>query len=158
MPSDLAAEPSLEDRLLTDTQAAMRSGDDARRDTLRMLRAAVHNEEVARRAKLDDAAVVEVLQRELKKREEAMALFQQGKRDDLVAKSRTEIEIISHYLPAMLGPDEVEIAVREAVQEAGADDVKQMGQVMKVVMPRLKGRADGKLVSDTVRRVLTSKG
>ena len=158
MATEQAAQRSLEERLLADTQAAMRSGDVARRDILRMMRAAVHNEEVARRGKLDDAAVVEVLRRELKKREEALLLFQQGKRDDLVAKARNEIEIISSYLPSQLGPEEVERIVREVAQELRATDQRQMGQVMKAVMPRLKGLADGKLVNETVRRVLANKG
>jgi len=157
MATEQAAQRSLEERLLADTQAGMRSGDVARRDILRMMRAAVHNEEVARRGKLDDAAVVEVLRRELKKREEALLLFQQGKRDDLVAKARNEIEIISSYLPSQLGPEEVERIVREVAQELGATDQRQMGQVMKTVMPRLKGLADGKLVNETVRRVLANK-
>ena len=151
------SEPRLQERLLADMQAAMRSGDVPTREILRMMRSAVQYEEVERRAKLDDAAVVDVLQREVKKRHEAIELFRQGQRQDLVSKAELEIKIISQYLPAQLGADELESIVRATVQEIGASGPKQMGEVMKALMPKIKGRADGKLVSELVRRVLSGK-
>ena len=145
----------LQERLLSDQQAAMRSRDELRRETLRMLRTALHNEEIARRGPLDEAATQEIMQREVRKRQEALELFRQGKRPDLVAKAEGEIAIISSYMPAQLSEQEVERLATEAIGEAGAGDPRQMGQVMKLLMPRVKGRADGKAVSEIVRRLLT---
>jgi len=143
-------------RVMQDMHEAMRSGDTIRRDTLRMMRAALRNEEIARRASLDDEAAAGVLRREMKKRQEALEMFRQGGREDLVANAEAEIAIIKEYLPAQLSAEEVERLAAETIEEVGATEVRQMGQVMKVLMPRLQGRADGRLVSETVRRLLSS--
>ncbi|MGQ9553687.1 MAG: GatB/YqeY domain-containing protein [Anaerolineae bacterium] len=149
---------TINERLQGELESAMRSGDVLRRETVRMMRAALRNEEVARRGALDEQATMEVLQREVKKRQEALELYRKGGRQDLVAKAEGEISIISSYLPQQMSGEEIERLVREAIQELGANDVRQMGQVMKVLMPRVKGRADGKLVSDTVRALLSKSG
>lgn len=149
---------TINERLQAELESAMRSGDVLRRETVRMMRAALRNEEVARRGVLDEQATMEVLQREVKKRQEALELYRKGGRQDLVAKAEGEISIISSYLPQQMSGEEIERLVRETIQELGANDVRQMGQVMKVLMPRVKGRADGKLVSDTVRALLSKSG
>jgi hypothetical protein len=145
---------AMNERLQADLEAAMRSRDVLRRETVRMVRAALRNEEVARRGALDDQATIEVLQREVRKRQEALEMYRQAGRQDLVAKAEGEISIIATYLPQQITAEEIERLAREAIQELGANDVRQMGQVMKVLMPRVKGRADGKLVSETVRALL----
>jgi len=145
----------LDERLLADMQDAMRTSDKLRREMLRMLRAALHYEAVARRGPLDEATATEVMQRELKKRQEAIELYRQGGRQDLVEKTEGEMAIISSYLPQQLSTEEVERLARQAIFEAGASDPRQMGQVMKVLIPKVKGRAQGKVVSEMVRRLLS---
>ena len=149
---------SLADRLLKDMQDAMRAGDTLQRDTLRMVRAALRNEEVARRRALTEEEALDVLRREVKRREEALDLFRKGKRDDLVRKAEGEIGVIALYLPEPLSEEEVEQMAREAIAEVEASDARQMGQVMKVLMPRVKGRAEGRFVSEMVRKLLAQQG
>lgn len=144
----------IDERLGADLQDAMRRGDVLRREMLRMMRSALHYEQVARQAPLDEQAVIQVLQREVNKREEALLLYRKGGRQDLVDKAEGEIAVIREYLPARLTDAEIEALVREAVAEIGATDVKQLGQVMKAIMPRVQGRADGKVVSEMVRQAL----
>jgi uncharacterized protein len=148
----------IDQRLTADLQDAMRRGDVVRREMLRMMRSALHYEEVAKQAPLDEQTVIRVLQREVSQREEALILYRKGERQDLVDKAEGEIAVVREYLPQRLSDAEVETLVREAVAETGAKDVKQLGQVMKALMPRVQGRADGKLVSDTVRRILGGTG
>lgn len=148
----------IDQRLTADLQDAMRRGDVVRREMLRMMRSALHYEEVAKQAPLDEQTVIRVLQREVSQREEALILYRKGKRQDLVDKAEGEIAVVREYLPQRLSDAEVETLVREAVAETGAKDAKQLGQVMKALMPRVQGRADGKLVSDTVRRILGGTG
>ena len=145
----------LTDKLLADLQAAMRSGDTERRDTLRMLRAAVQNEEIARRSPLDDESVVEVLRREAKKRQEPLELFRTAGREDLVQETEAELALIAEYLPQAMSTDELEAVVRQAIAEAGVRDIRGLGAVMKLVMPRVKGKADGRQVNEAVRRLLS---
>lgn len=144
----------LAEKLMTDLKAAMRAGDQARRDTLRMLRAAIQNEEVARRSPLDDEAVIEILQREAKKRQEPLDIYRTAGRVDLAAQMEAELAVIAGYLPQPMGAEEIEALARAAIAEAGVNDLKGVGQVMKVLMPQVKGRADGRLVSETVKRLL----
>ena len=146
------------ERLSADLHDAMRKGDVLRREMIRMLRTALHYEEIARRGPLDEAATIEVLQRETKKRQEALELFRQGRRQDLVDKAEGEIAIIAGYLPQPLAADEIEALARDAVAEAGADNPKQMGQVMKLLMPRVRGRADGRALSELVKKLLSETG
>ncbi|NLT42051.1 MAG: GatB/YqeY domain-containing protein [Anaerolineae bacterium] len=145
---------ALTEKLMTDLKTAMRAGDQARRDTLRMLRAAIQNEEVARRAPLDDEAAIEVLQREAKKRQEPLEVFRTAGREDLARQMEAELAVIAEYLPQPLGAGEIEALARAAIAAAGASDLKGVGLVMKVLMPQVKGRADGRLVNEIVRRLL----
>ena len=135
----------------------MRAGDVVQRETLRMLLTALRNEEVARRGQLTPEEEQAVLRREIKRREEALPLFRQGKREDLVAKAEAEIAVIRSYLPEELDEQALVELAQAAICEVGAKDVRQMGQVMKVLMPRVQGRADGRAVSEVVRRLLAGK-
>ncbi len=135
----------------------MRAGDVVQREMLRMLLTALRNEEVARRGQLTPEEEQAVLRREIKRREEALPLFRQGKREDLVAKAEAEIAVIRSYLPEELDEQALVELAQAAIREVGAKDVRQMGQVMKVLMPRVQGRADGSVVSQVVRRLLAGK-
>lgn len=146
----------LKDRLRADLTAAMKSRDELRAATIRMLLTAVKTEEVSGRTvrELDDAEVVTVLSREAKKRREAAGAFADGGRPDRADRERAEGQVIADYLPAQLGDDELRDLVAAAVAATGAAGPAGMGQVMKVVTPQTAGRADGGRVAAEVRRQL----
>jgi len=144
----------LEDRLMEDYKAAMRAGEAQRKDTLRLLRSALKSAQIDKRAPLTEEEALDVLSRQAKQRRDAIELFAQGGRDDLVQAETAELVVIEEYLPAGLSRVEVEELARIAIAEVGASDMREMGTVMKNLMPQIKGRADGKLVSDVVRMLL----
>jgi len=145
---------SLTEQLQADMKTAMRDGDTLRRDTLRMAIAAAQNVAKDKRAPLTDEETLEVLGREVKKRRESIAAYESANRDDLAAKEQAEIDILTPYLPEQLGEDEIRALARGAVAASGATSPKDMGRVMSGLMPTVKGRADGKLVSRIVNEEL----
>lgn len=145
---------SLTEQLQADMKTAMRDGDTLRRDTLRMAIAAAQNVAKDKRAPLTDEETLEVLGREVKMRRESIAAYQGAGRADLAAKEQAEIDILTPYLPEQLGEDEIRALAREAVAAIGATSPKDMGRVMAGLMPTVKGRADGKLVSRIVNEEL----
>ncbi len=138
-------------------QAAIRDRDELRRDTLRMVVAAAYNAQKQAGRELTDEEVVTVLAREVKTRKESVEAFSAGGRADAAAKEQAEIGIISAYLPEQMSADELAHLVTTAVDESGATSVKDMGKVMAVLMPRVKGRADGKQVSALVTQELARR-
>ncbi len=154
----MAAMSTLKDRLRADLTAAMKSRDEIRSSTLRMILTAVTNAEVAGKEArvLSDDDIVGVLSTEAKKRREAAIAFDDGGRVEMAAKERAEAAVIADYLPEQLGPDEIATIVTEAVEKLGVAGAgpKAMGQVMGVVQPQVKGRADGAAVAAEVRRQL----
>jgi uncharacterized protein YqeY len=146
----------LKERLRADLTTAMKSRDELRSATLRMVLTAVKNEEVSGKAarELDDTEVVAVLTREAKKRREAADAFTDGGRPERAERERAEGDVIGEYLPAQLSDDELRDLVAAAVSETGAAGPQAMGQVMKVVSPRTAGRAGGGRVAAEVRRQL----
>ena len=133
---------------------AMRSGDEVRKRTLRMILSSVKLAEVERRGELDEATMRAVLQREVKTRQETIADAEKARRPDLALAAQDELEIVQAYLPAPLSAEELEQTVRQSIALTGAAGPQDMGKVMKDLMPRLQGRADGKMVNETVRRLL----
>lgn len=147
----------LKERLRADLTDAMRSRDQVRLRTLRMALASITNEEVSGAAhELSDDDVVKVLAREAKKRREAAAAFEAAGRADQAAAERAEGDVLSGYLPAQLGDEELAGLVAAAIAETGAAGLPAMGKVMKAVTPRVAGRADGGRVAAEVRRQLSS--
>ena len=148
----------LKDRLRGDLTASMKARDDVRSSTLRMVLSAITNAEVAGKVARDlsDDDIVGVLSTEAKKRREAAIAFDEGGRVEMAAKERAEAEVITEYLPEQLGPDEIATIVTAAVEKLGVAGAgpKAMGQVMGVVQPQVKGRADGAAVAAEVRRQL----
>ena len=132
-------------------RAAMKAREATRVSTLRMLMAAMKNTQVEKGHELDDDEVVEVIAREAKRRRESMDAFAQGGRQELVEKEGAELAVLEAYLPEKLSDDELAKLVDEAIAESGASSPKEMGQVMKALMPKVKGRADGAAVSAAVR-------
>ena len=149
---------ALKEQLRADLTTAMKSRDELTSATLRMVLTAVTTEEVAGKQarELSDDDIVKVLTREAKKRREANDAYTQAGRAELAAREQAELGVIERYLPKQLSDDEVAELVRAAVAETGADDPKAMGQVMKVLTPRIAGRADGGKVAAEVRRQLSA--
>lgn len=147
---------SLKQQLQADLNAAMKARDEVTVATLRMALTAVTVEEVAGKEarELSDEDVLKVLTREAKKRREAAEAFDAAGRDELATRERAEGEVLDRYLPTQLGDDELGELVAAAIAEAGASSPRDMGAVMKIVVPQVAGRADGKRVSDEVRRRL----
>jgi len=154
----------LKEKIEGDLKAAMKSKDMASANALRMIIAAVHNREIEERGlgklkpgeTLDDAGVAKIISMLAKQRQESIDMFKQGGRDDLVKKESAELALLGRYLPSQLSEGEIERIVEDAIKEAGAAGPKDMGGVMKLVMPKIAGRADGKLVNEVVRRKLTA--
>ena len=145
---------SLRERILSEITAAMRSGAALRRDTLRMAESAIYNAEKRDRRTYDDDEVAAVLSREVKTRRESVEAFRKGGREDLASKEEAEIAILAEFLPEQLSEAAIEMLVRDAVAATGASSPRDMGKVMGFLSPKTKGRADGRLVSQVVGRVL----
>jgi hypothetical protein len=133
---------------------ALRSGDEVRKRTLRMLLSAVKLAEVEKRGPLDEAGLRTVLQRELKVRQETIADADRAKRPDIAEEARAELKLLEEYLPPPLSPAELEALAKQAIQQTNASRRVDLGKVMKVLLPLLQGRADGREASDVVRRLL----
>lgn len=145
---------NMKDRLLDDMKAAMRDKDTLRKDVLQIVRAAVLQVEKDTRQTLDDSGISEILAKEYKKRSETNQELEGYGREDVIEKNRAEMAIIEEYLPKQLTEAEIEALVRQAISQANAKSARDMGQVMKVLMPEVKGKADGKLVNQVVKRLL----
>jgi len=146
---------TLNDQVSADITAAMKSRDGARLSALRMLKAAVMNKGVEKGRDLEDAEVLQVVASLVKQRRDSIEQFAKAGRTDLVDKETGEIAVLQAYLPPSATPEEIDAAVADAIAETGASSPKDMGKVMKVVMPKLAGKnADGKAVNEAVRRKL----
>lgn len=147
----------LKQKIIDDLKAAMKAGDTARRDTLRMLDSMIKNTEIEKRKReegLSDVEVQEVAARAIKQRKDAIAQYETGGRPELAEKEKAEIEILSAYVPEQLSADETRVKVREVIIEVGAAGKADMGKVMGAAMSRLKGQADGALVKKIVEEEL----
>lgn len=135
----------------------MKAQDALRRDTVRFVLAAIHNEEVATRGELDAAAIEGVLRKQTKMRRESIEAFTKGARAELAAKETKELEILESYLPKQLDEATVRAAAQRAIAETGATGPKEQGKVMQKLMPALKGQADGAMVARVVSELLKPK-
>lgn len=146
----------LKPKLTEDLKAAMRSGDKLRTSVIRLLTALIKNREVEKRGPLTDGEVIQAISASCKQRQEAIEQYRQGGRQDLVDKEAAELAILQSYLPAALSADELRSLVREAIRESQAASPREMGKVMALLMPKVTGRADGKIVSGLVREMLST--
>lgn len=154
------------ERLNEDLKKAIRARDERWKTTIRLLLDAIHKAEIPsekeakgetpQRKELSEGDILQVAAAEVKKRREAIVEFERGGREDLVAQERAELEILLKYLPPPLTREEIVALAKEAIESAEAKDSSQMGLVMKQLMPKVQGRADGKLVSDIVRELLSA--
>ena len=145
---------SLKEQLNDAMKQAMKARDDLRLSAVRMVRSSVKNREIDLKHELDDQGVVEVISTLVKQRRESIRLYQDGNRQDLVDKEEAEMNVLLQFLPAQLNTDEITELVSRTIQETGAQGVKDMGKVMKILTSLTTGRADGKIVSDIVRQQL----
>ena len=147
--------PTLNEKVSADIAAAMKARDATRLSALRMLKAAVMNKGVEKGRDLEDAEILQVVSSLVKQRRDSIEQFEKGGRRDLVEKETAEIAVLQAYLPPAASPEEIDAAVAAAIAETGASSPRDMGKVMKAVMPRLAGKnADGKAVNEAVRRTL----
>lgn len=145
---------SLKDRLMDDLKTSMKSRDKIRKDVVTMVRAAIKQKEVDERIELDDETIIGVISKQVKQKKDAIEDFKKGQRQDLVELTEKEIDILLEYLPKQLTESELDEIVRAAIQEVGANSVKDMGKIMSNVMPKIKGRADGSMVNNIVKQYL----
>ncbi len=145
---------SVEKQLLEDMKLAMKSGNKVELDTIRMLRAQIKSASIDKKDDLDEAELAQVLQKEAKKRKEAIDFYQKGNREDLVKKEEAELSIILKYLPEQLSEKDLDDIIKTAVESLQVSNEKDLGRVMGAIMPKVKGKADGKLVQQKVKEYL----
>lgn len=147
---------SLKEQLMADMKQAMRDKDAGRLrlSVIRLVRAAIKYKEIDLKHELSEAEIQELIAREVKMRRESLADFQRAARDDLVKQIEQEIAILMAYLPQQMSETEIRAVVQQAIEQSGAQTEKDLGRVMALVMPAVKGRADGKMVSSLVRQML----
>ncbi len=146
---------TLQERLAEEMKESMKANDKLRLSTIRMIRSSVKNKEIELRKPLDDEAVQRVIQGMVRKGEESLEQFKLGGRADLVEKETQEIKILKSYLPQALTQEEMIKIVDQTIQEVEATSQKDLGKVMKAVMPKLQGKADGKLINQLVKERLS---
>lgn len=145
---------NLKEKIDQELKEAMRSKDERKLSALRMLKTAIRRAEVDKMRELTEEEIIAVIADEAKKRREAIEEFTRGGREDLALQEKEELAVLETYLPKPLSREEIEELARQAIKEVGATDPRQLGQVMKILMPKVKGRADGTLVNQIVRELL----
>jgi uncharacterized protein YqeY len=146
---------TLQEKVAADLNQSLKRGAKARVTALRLVKAGVKNAEIAKGAPLDDAGVIDVIVREVKRNRESIAEFARGNRQDLVAKEEAEMATLLEYLPKQMSREEVVAAALQVMEQVGAREPGDKGKVMSQLMPQLKGKADGREVSDVVAELLT---
>ncbi|MBI4389373.1 MAG: GatB/YqeY domain-containing protein [Nitrospinae bacterium] len=144
----------IKQRLLSDIKGAMKAQDSLRLSTLRLLSAEIKNKEIDLRRELNDEEVLTQLTSQIKKRKEAIGLFEKGGRDDLIEKERREQAILESYLPAQASEEELRSRIAEVVESTGAQGLKDLGKVMKVLVAEFKGKADSGFIKDLASGIL----
>ena len=151
---------SLKEQLTEDMKTAMKAKEEGKQRlaVIRMVRSAIRQQEIDGNGKqaLDDEGVIAIISKEVKMRKDSLEEFKKGDRQDLVAQTEAEIAVLMPYLPQQLSEEEIRTFVKEAVEKSGAPSQKDMGKVMGLLMPKVKGRADGKLVNSIVREMLNA--
>lgn len=146
----------LEDKIMGDFREAMKKRDSHKQSVLSFLRSQLKNAAIEKKKeKLEDSDVITIIKKQVKQRLDSIDKFKSGERMDLVEKEQKEVEILKTYLPQELPKEELEKIIEEAIASVGAGDIKDMGKVMKEIMPKVSGRADNKLLSELVKANLT---
>lgn len=148
---------SLKEQLFADLKTAMKEKDTLKKDTVQLIRSGILQYEKDNKVELDDEGVLDIISKQLKSRRDSLPDYQKSGREDLIEKLNKEIEILLGYLPEQLSEEEIKKIVEEAIAATGAASVKEMGKVMGIVNPKVKGRADMKVVGALVKKLLTGK-
>ena len=146
---------ALKEKLMDDLKMAMKDKDITRKNTVQMVRSAILQFEKDNLCELDDDGILDVIAKELKKRRDVLPEYEKSGRDDLIEVLNKEIETLLAYLPKQLTKEELEVIVKEAIAEIGATSMKDMGKIMAAVMPKTRGRADGKMINQIVKESLS---
>jgi uncharacterized protein YqeY len=146
---------SLKEQLAEDLKSAMRDKDVIRKNVVQLVRAGVLQVEKDTKVTLDDDGVLDVIAKQLKQRRDSLPDYEKSGRDDLIAQLKSEMEVLMGYLPEQLTREEIEAIVKEAVETTGASTMKDMGKIMAAVMPKTKGRADGKVINEIAKSLLS---
>ena len=146
---------SLKDKLMDDLKSAMKDKDTVRKNAVQMVRASVLQVEKDNKITLDDDGVIEVVAKEVKKRKDVLPEYEKSGRQDLVDELAREIEVLMVYLPQQMSEEEIEALVIDAIAQTEAKSMKDIGKVMAVIMPKTKGKADGKVINNLVKKHLS---
>lgn len=152
----MAQELSLEEIIFRDMNIALRNKDKIKLSVLRLIRAAIKNSEIAKREKLNEEEIIAVLRNNLKKAEESLEMFIKGNRPELISKTKQEIEIIKSYLPQQLTEEEIKKVVKQVIDEKNYKTLQDLGPAMREIMNLVKGKADGRLVNQVARDILSN--
>ena len=145
---------SLKERLADDLKSAMKDKNVVRKNTIQMVRAGVLQIEKDKKITLDDDGVLDVIAKQLKQRRDSLPDYEKSGREDLIAELKAEMDVLMEYLPQQLSKEELLEIVKDAIAQTGASSMKDMGKVMSAVMPKTKGRADGKEINEIVKSIL----
>ena len=146
---------SLKEKLLDEMKIAMREKDNVRKDAIQMVRASILQYEKDNKVELDDEGVVDIIAKEVKRYKDALPDYEKSGRQDLIDELNAKVEILMPYLPEQLTEDEVRAIVKAVVDETGATSMREMGKIMGAVMPKVKGRFDGRLLNNIVKEYLS---
>lgn len=149
---------SLKEKLMEDLKTSMKNKDKLRKDTITMVRAAIKQREVDERVELTDDEVIDIITKQYKEKKSSIEEFEKGNRQDLIDQTNDEINILLDYLPKQLTEEELTLIVKETIEENNISSQKDMGLLMKNIMPKIKGRADGKMVNKIAQNLLTKPG
>lgn len=145
---------SLKEKLMEDFKTSMKNKDTLRKNTITMVRASIKQREVDERIELTDEDIIDIIAKQVKEKRDVIEDFAKGGREDLVQQTNKEMEILLEYLPEQLSEDEIEKIVKDVIDEVNAKSMKDIGIIMKNVMPKVKGKADGGMVSKIAKRLL----
>ncbi|HOW57137.1 MAG TPA: GatB/YqeY domain-containing protein [Smithellaceae bacterium] len=145
----------INEKLNAEMIVAAKAKDKIRLSAIRMLKTALHNKEIELMRPLNETEILQLLSAVVKQRRDSIEQFARGNRPDLVEKEEAELKVVQEFMPAQMSEEEVEAAIKKAITECGAVSVKDMGKVMKILMPQLTGKADGKMVGEKVKTLLS---
>ena len=146
---------SLKDKLADDLKSAMKNKNTVRKNVVQMVRAGVLQVEKDKKITLDDDGVLEIISKQLKQRKDSLPDYEKSGREDLITELKAEIDVLMEYLPEQLTQEELEKIVGDAISETGASSIKDMGKIMAAVMPKTKGRADGRMINEIAKKMLS---
>ena len=146
---------TLKDKLADDLKSAMKNKNTVRKNVVQMVRAGVLQVEKDKKITLDDDGVLEIISKQLKQRKDSLPDYEKSGREDLITELKAEIDVLMEYLPEQLTQEELEKIVGDAISETGASSIKDMGKIMAAVMPKTKGRADGRMINEIAKKMLS---